>query len=68
MGKRPAPLLLVLAAVLFNTAGRQTFAQYEPTVGQPHEDFVLPSIDDREPVALSQFRGRKVILIHFASW
>lgn len=43
-------------------------AQYRPSVGEVHVDFVLPRIDDREPVALSQFRGRKVLLIHFASW
>ncbi len=41
---------------------------YRPTVGQPHPDFVLPAIDDRRPVALSSFRGRKVLLVHFASW
>ena len=43
-------------------------AGYSPRVGQSHPDFTLPSIVDREPVSLSQFRGRKVLLIHFASW
>ncbi len=43
-------------------------AGYSPQVGQPHPDFVLPSLTDRTPVSLSQFRGRKVLLIHFASW
>ena len=42
--------------------------QYRATANQPHADFVLPRIDNREPVALSQFRGKKVLLIHFASW
>jgi peroxiredoxin len=41
---------------------------YSPRVGQRHPDFTLPSIVDREPVSLSQFRGRKVLLIHLASW
>jgi peroxiredoxin len=41
---------------------------YSPRVGQAHPDFVLPGIVDREPVSLSQFRGRKVLLVHFASW
>lgn len=41
---------------------------YSPRVGQPHPDFTLPSLADGEPVSLSQFRGRKVLLIHFASW
>jgi hypothetical protein len=43
-------------------------AEYRPVVGEPHVDFVLPDIDSREPVALSDFRGKKTILIHFASW
>lgn len=43
-------------------------AEYRPVVGEPHPDFVLPDIDTREPVALSDSRGRKTILIHFASW
>jgi len=43
-------------------------AGYSPQVGQLHPDFILPDIADRAPVSLSQFRGRKVLLIHFASW
>lgn len=43
-------------------------AEYPPQVGQPHPDFVLPRIDNREAVSLAQFRGRKLLLIHFASW
>jgi len=41
---------------------------YEPRVGQRHPDFTLPSIHDGGPVSLSQFRGRKVLLIQFAAW
>jgi hypothetical protein len=37
-------------------------------VGQRHPDFVLPHIDDRKPVSLSQHRGKKLLLVHFASW
>jgi hypothetical protein len=43
-------------------------AAYSPQVGQLHPDFILPNIVDNKPVSLSQFRGRKVLLIHFASW
>lgn len=42
--------------------------QYRPIEGQPHPDFVLPSIDDQHLVQLSGFRGKKVLLLHFASW
>ena len=41
---------------------------YSPRAGQPHPAFTLPRIDNREPVALSQYRGKKVLLIQFASW
>ncbi len=41
---------------------------YSPRVGQPHGDFLLPRIDNGEAVRLSQFRGKRVLLVHFASW
>ena len=41
---------------------------YRPEVGRPHPEIVLPRIDDGESVSLSGFRGKKVLLIHFASW
>jgi hypothetical protein len=43
-------------------------AGYAPRVGQVHPDFTLPNVADGPPVSLSQFRGRKVLLIHLASW
>jgi peroxiredoxin len=54
----------VLVAVAPTVLG----ADYRPQIGEPHNDFVLPRTDTREPIALSQFRGKKVLLIHFASW
>ncbi len=46
----------------------QTTPPYSPNVDKPHSDFKLPSIEDGAPVRLSDFRGRKLLLIHFASW
>jgi hypothetical protein len=43
-------------------------SRYEPVLGKPHADFALPSIDDNSKITLSDFRGKKVVLIHFASW
>jgi len=43
-------------------------ADYSPQVGQLHPDFTLPDIADNKPVSLSQYRGRKILLVHFASW
>ncbi len=37
-------------------------------VGERHADFILANIADGKPVALSDFRGKKVLLIQFASW
>ena len=33
-----------------------------------HPDFILPLIDGAETLQLSQYRGQKVLLLHFASW
>ena len=43
-------------------------AKYAPEVGKPHPGFVLPRIDNGEPIRLSQYRGKRVLLVHFASW
>ncbi len=59
---------LVLIVVLVAFAQPVLAAGYRPQIGKPYNDFVLPRIDTREPIALSQFRGKKVLLIHFASW
>ena len=57
----------VCAAVAMSDA-RVRADDYRPRVNRPHADFTLPNIADGSPVALSSFRGRKVLLIHFASW
>jgi hypothetical protein len=36
--------------------------------GQPFPDIVLPTLADGKPGAISQFRGKKLILHIFASW
>ncbi len=41
---------------------------YRPEVGRQHADFVLPRLGDRRPMSLGQFRGKRVLLVHFASW
>ena len=35
--------------------------------GQMYPDFVLPSLAGKE-IRLSDYRGKKVLLFHFASW
>lgn len=65
-------LLMVLPWLLPSEAA---FAQannaarsYAPVVGKPHPALRLPKIDNRESVSLADYRGKKVLLIHFASW
>jgi hypothetical protein len=61
-------LLMLTCGTLCLAARPCHGAGYAPRVGQPHPDFTLPNIADGRPVSLSQFRGRKVLLIHLASW
>lgn len=60
--------LLTLTAGCVCAAAASGAAGYSPRVGEAHPDFVLPSIADGQPVSLSQFRGKKMLLVHFASW
>ena len=46
----------------------QVPSPYRPDLDKLHEDFKLPSIEDGTPIRLSDFRGRKLLLFHFASW
>ncbi len=39
-----------------------------PKVGERHPDFTLPDIATGKAGKLSDFRGKKVLLIQFASW
>jgi hypothetical protein len=59
---------LLLTPVILAAAAPAPAAPYEPRVGQRHPDFTLPNIATGKPVSLSDFRGKKVLLIHFASW
>lgn len=61
-------MLLSLFGILAAQASDVRAQSYAPRVGDRHADFVLPTIDDGQAVALSQFRGKKVLLIQFASW
>ncbi len=38
------------------------------TVGEAFPDIVLPDINTLKPTSLSDFRGKKLIVLHFASW
>ena len=70
---RPTNRIAVLVVGLLSlsniVAGRAAaHDSYSPKVGEAHPNFVLPNIEDGSAVELSHFRGKKVLLIHFASW
>jgi hypothetical protein len=63
----------ILTALFASSAVAAAVAAPEaPTVGrevgQVFPQVVLPSLDGRRPVALSQFRGKKLLLIEYAAW
>jgi hypothetical protein len=60
--------LFLVAAAILSAATAACANPYAPTVGQRHPDFTLPDIRTGKPVSLSDFHGKKVLLIHFASW
>ena len=65
---RKLTLALATCGMMLGSSSQSTAAPYAPKVGQRHPDFTLPGINDRAPVSLSDFRGKKVLLIQFASW
>ena len=65
---RKLALALATCGMILGSTSRASAASYAPKVGEKHPDFTLPTIGDRKPVSLSDFRGKKVLLIQFASW
>ena len=64
---------IAISLLLFIVAANQTptFAQNVPFLGieegQAYPDFLLPTVDDKH-ARLSDYRGKKILLFHFASW
>ncbi len=56
-------LALAVWGMMLGSSTSILAAQYAPKVGQRHPDFTLPRLGDRAPVSLSNFRGKKVLLI-----
>jgi peroxiredoxin len=53
-----------LLALLMTTASLAA----PPKAGERHPDFTLPDIETGRAKSLSDFRGKKVLLVQFASW
>ena len=65
---RKLAFALAACGMILGLTWRASAASYAPKVGEKHPDFTLPRINDGAPVSLSNFRGKKVLLIQFASW
>ena len=65
---RKLALALAACGMSLGLTWRASATSYAPKVGEKHPDFTLPRIDDGAPVSLSSLRGKKVLLIQFASW
>ncbi len=70
-GMNPAWAALMPLCACLTLMPLSARADQEPTigtaVGEAYPDFVLPTLDGND-VRLSDYRGTKVLLIHFASW
>jgi hypothetical protein len=58
--------LLTLAGI--GVAAPARAGNYAPKVGERHPDFTLANIETGKPVSLSDYRGKKVLLMVYASW
>jgi hypothetical protein len=63
----PRLTLACVAAALLTAASYGADAP-RLEVGEPFPDLVLPALDDGRPLSVAQFRGRRLILMVFASW
>ena len=64
--------IVVAATFLLPASASRTHADSTPleigtAEGQQHPDFLLPGLDGGF-LRLSDYRGKKVFLFHFASW
>lgn len=62
------PILVCWLLVLVFGARACAQSRYPVAVGEVHPDFQLMDVETSGPVSLSDYRGKKVLLIHFASW
>jgi len=59
-------MLLLVAGLGAGPSGSD--ARIGPTPGEAYPALVLPSLANGRPLSIEHFRGRKVLLLQFASW
>ena len=68
MFARTLPTVIALLAMLTCGQACAQNAGYRPQLGKRHPALRLPNIEHGEAVSLADYLGKKVLLIHFASW
>ena len=68
MAHFPTRLLLVALVVAATSPAGLGQRRGGPAVGDVYPDLTLPSLKDGKPLSLKSFRGKKVLLLEFASW
>jgi hypothetical protein len=63
-----ASLLAGALPVEETSAGSAQRLRTGTNIGELHPPIVLPSLDGKRTLSLAQFRGKKVLLVQFASW
>lgn len=61
-------LTALLATALLLTPTAASAGPAQTAVGDPFPDLVFPTVDGEQTVRLSDHRGKRVLLIEFASW
>ena len=61
-------LCLAVSTGAFAQSSDSSRPQIGRQEGNVHPQIVLPSLDGTKTYAISDFRGKKVLLIQFASW
>ena len=59
-------LLILMSAIGSPASASQTGGPWR--VGAPLPDLSLPTIDGEQEIALADLRGKRLLLIEFASW
>ncbi len=57
-----------LSSQVFAASATENGSAVGMAVGQRYPDITLPALDGRGPLSVSHFRGRKILLLQFASW
>jgi hypothetical protein len=65
---RILPVALLMASLGSSGGAEPPRLPIGTRVGEVHPEIILPDLEGRRGWALSGYRGKKVLLVQFASW